>query len=109
MREWMNVQGRVVRCGVEALETKERDRVYRTNLEYEYIVDGNRYLNREVYRSGQQEWVTPTPAQQRRVVARFPAGTPVEVAFDPENPTRAKLVIEQGNPLGRVFGGLLGR
>ena len=65
-------------------------RTYVTHVGYEYAVDGRTYRGDRVGFDGpgyrQRE-------QAARVVARYPAGAPVTVYYDPERPQRAMLEV----------------
>ena len=109
MKRWPVVKGRVLSSKVE--EYKEiikghtsnsrgdRMTLYRPAVVYEYEVDGNRYENTRVTQSPGLNRGVPDFAAE--VVRRYPAGTPVDVRYNPRHV--AESVLEPRVPRSWVF------
>ncbi|RMG42912.1 MAG: DUF3592 domain-containing protein, partial [Acidobacteria bacterium] len=78
------------------IETDRHRDAYYPRVEYEYTVRGRRFVGQRVFLhelGSSYDWA-------RSVVARYPRGASVQVAYDPEDPSRA--VLEPGRPGGSL-------
>ena len=92
MRDWPAIQGEVYSARVvEEIDhgiDASTPRVYRPEIRYSFILGGTEY-------AGSRRSVGETAASWRshaeRVVARYPAGKPVTVYYNPQNPRESIL------------------
>jgi hypothetical protein len=96
---WPSVRGRIVSSGVDSFRETEDGRtrtLYTAAVEYAYQVHGVDYHSRQINlgmtTSGSQ-------AGAEKVAARYPQGAPVDVHYEPENPSNAALE----NPTGYTW------
>jgi Protein of unknown function (DUF3592) len=102
---WPLTGGTVVSCRV-ARNPDAPDVTYTAHISYRYLVAGRQYKNTTV--SFGAVVSSSSPAAAERIVARYPAGKAVQVAYDPADPGRA--VLEPGLRLSSFvafFAGLL--
>jgi len=94
-RHWPSTTGRVLAASVEASRRVGRSGVsFYPAVMYEYYVDGQRYVGNRIsfgtrMGTGVRSWVESQ-------VERYPAGSEVEVFYNPTNPADA--VLEHGAP-----------
>jgi hypothetical protein len=67
-------------------------------LEYRFTVSGQEYVGHKIQFV---ERVYSTNRQAKAALAKYPAGCPVEVFFDPQNP--ANCILKQGNSFSWVL------
>jgi len=93
---WPVAAGEIVSSTVEQRYSTENGRTRTTYLpivEFAYTVDGNRLHSRQV-KLGLE--VSGSESLAQGIVDRYPAGAPVEVHYDPQDPSNAALE----NPTG---------
>jgi hypothetical protein len=89
-KTWPVAPGRVEKSDVHAYESIDRDEkvtrrrtMYRPDVIYSYAVAGVRYRGDKVSVSGMS---TNLDSIARRVAARYPVGTELQVHYNPDNP-----------------------
>ena len=86
-RNWPTVPGRIV-SGSIAMRSislpRGRSYTYGANIGYEYEVGGRRYRSDRYSLSGQHQF--SFEGRAKRLLAKFPVGTPVTVSYDPAKP-----------------------
>jgi hypothetical protein len=88
---WPVAAGEIVSSTVEQRHATENGKTRTTHLpivEFAYTVDGNRLHSRQV-KLGLE--VSGSESFAQGIVARYPAGAPVEVHYDPQDPSNAAL------------------
>ena len=90
-RAWPTATGRVESSGVHAFESRDSDNGrlrtrYRANVVYSYEVAGVRYTSDKL---GSSEMSSNIEASARRIVDRYPAGSTIEIHYNPANPAEA--------------------
>ena len=112
-KNWPTVSG-VVKTS-EVSQSKSRDsnsRMYSPHVTFEYEVDGHTFVSSKVAVSSGSGWSSSESSSSYQVVNKYPQGSAVKVAYDPEDPSYA--VLETGTNLtayiyyylGPVFVGL---
>lgn len=103
-QNWMMTTGKVIAANVEARRGRSGTSGYSTsyypNVVYEYEVNGQRYQNNRMYvgmQVGRGNYMT---IQQQ--INHYPVGSPVQVYYDPNNPSQS--VLERTSPGSRVLG-----
>jgi uncharacterized protein DUF3592 len=94
MRAWPTVPGRIEASGVHAFEARDSDSPrwitqYRSNVVYSYEVGGVRYTGDKVGTTGRAS--SNIAALVRSGGARYPAGSAVEIHYNPDNPAESIL------------------
>lgn len=96
-RNWSRTTGRVIVSKVERRQSRTSSGGYNTAyypvVEYEYTVNGQRYQTTRVRFGTQVGWGRPERAQN--AVDQHPAGSMVQVFYDPADPAEA--VLEQAS------------
>lgn len=93
---WPFVRGTIVSSGTETIEKREGGRTrtsYAPAVEFAYQVHGIDYRSRQIKLG---VVVSGSRGYAERVAARYQQGSPVEVHYDPDNPSNAALE----NPTG---------
>jgi len=93
---WPVTPGEVVSSAVEQRGSTENGKtrtIYLPIIEFAYTVDGNRLHSRQV-KLGLE--ISGSESLARGIADRYPAGAPVEVHYDPQDPSNAALE----NPTG---------
>lgn len=89
---WPSVTGLVTRSNLETVRRKigvqRNETRYRVDVDYEYIVGDERYVN-DVVRFNQDELST---TDKERLVSAYPVGRQVEVFYNPSKPGQSVLV-----------------
>jgi hypothetical protein len=97
---WPSVRGKIVSSSVESYEERDSDHTLRTRyrpaVEFAYTVRGLEYRSRQI-KVGLE--VSGARAYAEKVVAKYPAGSEVEVHYDPADPSTAALE----NPTGATW------
>ncbi|MCR9294298.1 MAG: DUF3592 domain-containing protein [bacterium] len=111
--EWPTTSGRVLQAGVRSEQIKSRDdqrrerrsTYYYADVEYEYEVEGKRYVGTRITFS---EGQSGSAADAQATVGRYPTGTQVKVAYDPDAPEQSVLEPGKWGNAGwlLLFGGL---
>lgn len=95
---WARAEATILESGVDR---EQNDGVwYEARLSYEYEINGQTYVGRDLRGSPAVVWGWPWFAQ--RVIARYPVGTRVDVYYSPSDPACA--VLERGVNLGWLAG-----
>jgi hypothetical protein len=93
--EWPSVNGTITRSGIER-ETRtsgtSRSTTYRARVLYEYRVDGTAHSGDRI---SYGHYDTEKESDAANVVARYPAGRPARVYYQPGNPVES--VLEPGS------------
>jgi hypothetical protein len=103
-RNWPAAPGTVLSGTVQALSERHSDGTstyFVPRLRYAYEVDGRRYEGERI-RFGQ---IRESERGARKVLEQYPAGSPVEVRYDPANPAEATLEAKTAG-LGLMLFGL---
>ncbi|CAN7387572.1 DUF3592 domain-containing protein [Bosea sp. LjRoot90] len=88
---WPVTQGEIVSSVVEQRRTTDDGRtrtIYLPVVEFAYTVGGNRLHSRQV-KLGLE--VSGSESFAQKIAARYPAGAPVDVHYDPQDPSNAAL------------------
>lgn len=95
---WARTQGVIVSSIVESYfddassSGSSQRRYYKAVVEYSYTVEGHEYHNTLDAGSVMNISVSTTnPANAQSTADRYPTGQPVDVFYDPQNPTRSAL------------------
>src|SRR5689334_21867377 len=108
MKRWPVVKGRVLSSKVEEYKeivkghssgTRDRMTLYRPAVVYEYHVEGNRYESNRITQSPGLDRGVPDVAAE--VVRRYPAGSSVDVRYNPRHV--AESVLEPRVPRSWIF------
>jgi Protein of unknown function (DUF3592) len=94
-RSWPIAPGTVLSGTVETVTERDSDGTstyFTPRLRYAYEVSGRRYESERI-RFGQ---IRESERGARKVLERYPAGSPVEVRYDPANPADATLEAKAG-------------
>jgi hypothetical protein len=98
MKGWSKTSGRITRAEVQtAVQTHSRPNsgrrydvtMYVPRIIYTYQVDGNSFEGDNTGTSGSAN----TPAFAEKYVKRYPLQTPVQVFYDPKDPTQSTLAL----------------
>ena len=100
---WPKADGTISWSKVADWYDIDGDIMYSTQIEYKYVVDGVEYTGNRLNVSRPQ---TSSPDRHERIVARYPKGAAVRVAYDPEKPFDS--VLEPGAPIGAYLPLILG-
>ncbi len=89
---WLPTKGVIVSSTVEAYvssagDSKSQSRSFKAVIEFRYTVDGHEYHNTTGESGGSE-------SSAEKEVMRYPAGTEVEVRYDPEKPTSSGLNVD---------------
>ncbi len=97
---WPSVRGKIVRSKVEEYQERDSDGRLRTNyrpaVEFSYPVHGRDYHGNQI-KVGLT--VSAGKAYAEKVIAKYPAGSEIEVHYDPNDPSTAALE----NPTGMTW------
>jgi Protein of unknown function (DUF3592) len=90
-RTWPTTTGRVESSGVHAFESRDNDdgrlrTKYRADVVYSYEVAGVRYTRDKL---GSSETSSNIEKFARRIADRYPAGSTIEIHYNPANPAEA--------------------
>ncbi len=88
---WPAVNGVVDRSDIVEGSGRRGNRTYKAEINYSYIVDGQRYHGNKCT-TLETRWTSPAGAA--RVQSQYPVGAAVDVFYDPQDPARA--VLEPG-------------
>lgn len=94
-RHWPRTLGTIVSSSVQRESDDEGGNSYSASIRYTYSVNGTAYTSKRVRFGGSFSWGWRSPAQALQ--RRYPLQSPVEVHYDPEDPSRS--VLEAGNAL----------
>ncbi len=94
--QWPATDGRIISSRVERHVSRSSSSgntsvTYGADITYDYVVDGHTY---EGSRVAVGDIRTSNRSRAERIVERYAAGTPVEVFYNPDDPSRA--VLEAG-------------
>jgi uncharacterized protein DUF3592 len=95
--DWPTVRGKIMESGTESYRTtinKRRVTLYTAVVEYAYTVHGHDFRSRKIQLN---ESSGGSEASAQAVAARYPKGGPVEVHYDPANPSHAALELSSGS------------
>lgn len=97
---WPRAQGRVVRSETESYYDSTGDRsprrlLYEPVVEYAFNVDGKEYHSTQLKLGG--KLASSMKGMADKVVERYPVGQPVEVRYDPGNPTQSVVELQVGH------------
>lgn len=93
-RQYTRTQGRIVESRVEELPgpSEEGGPRFRAVVRYAFEARGRTYASEQLSVDASPVSSSPDPAEARQTVERHPAGSTVEVWFDPADPRRSVLV-----------------
>jgi len=91
-RSWPSTTGRVLSADIVRYESRDEDRThytYHLAVQYEYEVNGQRYVGDRVNIGPVRRNINPRRSQE--ILARYPVGGNVTVYYNPANPQEAAL------------------
>lgn len=103
---WPSVSGTVTAARVKTHHSTDSDgdtsETYSAQVEYQYQVNGVAYTSEKI------SFGAPVAVSNLRkvqeTVAQFPAGSPVNVYYNPQNPAEATLQTRMGSKTGLILG-----
>lgn len=101
-RNWPMAVGKVLFATVDARRSRSGSGYstnYYPNVIYEYVVNGQRFQNNQMYSGVQYGLGSYKRVEQK--VAKYPPGSTVQVYYNPENPSQA--VLEQSAPGSKIL------
>ncbi len=101
MQTWPSASGTVVESELRSRRRNSR-RIYYPHIVYSYNVMGQAYTGKDI---GPGKYSGTTTA--REIVAKYPSGAPVEVYYDPQNPSEAVLETDVSKTMPRLWASLV--